>query len=90
MTSEIEAKPVQSSALERHIQTIITSVALVLLVWAGSSLVDMRVQLANIAGQLIANDRVNIARDAEAADIRTRVRELELENARAAFGRQTK
>lgn len=72
-----------STTFERHAQTIIGGLLLALLLWAGNSLMDMRVQLAHIAGQMASFDRGNVTRDAEAAHLRDRVRALELTAARA-------
>jgi hypothetical protein len=87
-------EPVERSVFERHAQTVIGAVLLALLLWTGSSLIDVRDRLGRIeVYQINANQR-DIALDSqmselrrhvaeEGGELRARMRELELSNAKS-------
>lgn len=75
-----------STGFERHGQTIIGAVLLALLLWAGMTLLDVRDRLGRIeTRQVAAVDRDRYL-DTEIADLRRRLRDIELEAARVTNG----
>ena len=73
-----------ATGFERHGQTIIGAVLLALLLWAGMTLLDVRDRLGRIeTRQVAAVDRDRYL-DAEIAEIRRRLRDIELDTARTA------
>lgn len=70
-----------ATGFEKHGQTIIGAVLLALLLWAGMTLLDVRDRLGRIeTRQVAAADRDRYL-DTEIADLRRRLRDIELETA---------
>jgi len=53
MVSEEEI-PIKRGGFERHIQTLVTSITLALLMWTGVTLIDLRDRLARMEERLIS------------------------------------
>ena len=70
------------TGFERHAQTIIGGILLALLLWTGSSLIDVRDRLGRIEVYEINSGVRDSNLDREVNELRNRVRELELQEAR--------
>jgi outer membrane murein-binding lipoprotein Lpp len=79
--------PEGKSALERHAQTVIGAMVLALLLWAGSTLLDVRDRVVRIETQSVANGSKMDQLERQYHSLERRVHELELADAR--YGRKT-
>jgi hypothetical protein len=70
------------SGFERHAQTIIGGILLALLLWTGSSLIDVRDRLGRIEVYQINAGVRDSNIDREVSELRNRVRDIELQEAR--------
>lgn len=70
------------SAIERHAQTIISAVALALLLWFGATLVDVQNRVVRIEAYNVARNDNSAEIKSEIAELRKRMTLLEMEHAK--------
>jgi len=74
---------VDASVFERHGQTILSGVVLALMLWVGSTVLDIKDKVTKIEVYQINSNSHDLVLDKEIVDLSNRVRAIELEHARS-------
>ncbi len=82
--AKVVDETIKPTGFERHAQTVIGAILLALLLWTGSALIDVRDRLGRIEVYQINASTQDAALGRDMADLRNRVRDLEINEARRA------